>query len=127
MIIIKKIIVSRNHGKSVNEFTSVLEAQQFILSYAENLPEKKCDPHIVTIIYEDGEKIELFMDCKNPNSDDPDLWIMMHLQNFLMFYAGLWKPENLSDEEYQKYQRENKLGKGWFRDFIEKYETGCKI
>lgn len=126
MIYIKSVSVI--FGKEKHTFNNVLEAQKLILSRSENFPTGECGtPILVRIIYEDGQEIELFMDCKHPDSADPDLWIVPHLHNFLMFYAGKWKPDGMTEYEYRRYQDENKIGKKWFVNFIEKYETGLRI
>lgn len=125
-----KLVVIEVVGKADQkwEFTSVLEAQRFLLSMADSFPDDEYGIfHIITLVYEDGRNIKLFMDCKNPKSDDADLWITPHLHNFLMFYAGMWRPDNMDDQQYQKYMAENKLGTEWFLQFIKHYETGCKI
>ena len=129
MIPIKRVVIEVP-GKADQrwEFTNVLEAQRLILSRANTFPTgEKGILHVVSLIYEDDQNIQLFMDCKNPEAEDADLWITPHLHNFLMFYAGFWRPENMDDQQYKQYMDKNRLGTDWFRRFIEHYETGCRV
>lgn len=125
MIPIKCVTIEVNGEKL--EFSNVLQAQKTLLLRAKKYPKENSIPHIINIIYDDGQYISLFMECKHPSEKDADLWIVQHLHDFLAFYAGFWRPNELDEDQYQKYMSENHLGKEWFRNFIKRYETGYQI
>ena len=110
----------------VHKFDSLDAAQKFLLSRADTYPATGgYDKHDVTVVFSDGERIELRMDCKAPGCKNNDLDIMEHLRDFVTFYAGLRCPAHLTRERYEAFLAENGADeKADFLKFVETHEIG---
>jgi hypothetical protein len=61
------------------------------------------DKHDLRVEFEDGEVFEGRLDCKHPECDDNDLNPAEHVRRFWRFYAGEYRPDHLTPEEYAKH------------------------
>ena len=104
---ITNVIIDRAEGTSdlcgEQTFPCIELAQAFLQSRSETYPKRGgYDKHDVTIHFSDGETMQIRMDCQHPSCNHPDLDILQHIQTFLKFYAGLYRPAHLTEEQYQR-------------------------
>ena len=62
----------------------------------------KCD---FTVTFEDGETYSGRMDIKG--GDNANESLAQHIGQFAQFYAGLWKPDHLTQKQYDDFLRNN--------------------
>lgn len=122
MVKVKKIVLDRAEGPSsetgVKVASSFEEADQILRRWSHTSPKGGgYDKVDFTVYFEDGETYNGRYDMVHMDPGN----LRGHIRNFLEFNAGLWRPEHLTQKQYDEYleRTERRPGAPKRQDYID--------